>query len=361
MSRRTRSAFWSRSLLPLLVTTLTWLYVIAVIGYAIGQMVQLQQETWAREAQGWEARQPIGVENLASLEVFRESFLRSRGTSLAFSRSGRWLAAGSDAGETTVFDIRTGQQRGRSIGGGRFVLSVAFAPQETVIASGDSNGLIHLWNIADGTPPRTLQGHSSEVNALAFHPSEPWLASGDSDAHLFLWNWQQGEILQTRRLNSVIGAIAFSPDGEWLAAGDQSGAIWLWKDGQSTPLCRWQHPGGVASLHFRADSHTVYVAGGQSISVWDTQACVQRRLFSAPEGEPVSKLALSPNEHLLAAAGGQWRAPRLWIWSLPEGVLLLDVTLPARSEAIRDLAFDPSGRVLLTTSHDGCIRWWGVR
>lgn len=361
MSRGTRSAFWSRSLLPVLVTMLTWLYIITVIGYAIGQMVRLQQEALVQEAQGWAERQPIGVENLASLEVFRQSFLTSRGTSLAFSGSGHWLAAGSDAGETVVFDVRTGQQKGRSIRVGRFVLSVAFAPDETTIASGDSNGVILLWNFADGTWPLTLQGHSSEVNTLAFHPSEPWLASGDSDSNLILWNWQRGEILQTWTMNGIIGAAAFSPDGEWLAAGDQSGDLWLWQNRESRLHCRWQHPGGVASLRFAADSRTVYAAGGQSISQWDVQECARVGLFSSPQGEPLSKLALSPDGRLLAGAGGQWRAPRLWIWSLPAGVLLLDVTLPARAEALRDVAFDPNGRALLSTSHDGRIRWWGVR
>lgn len=59
----------------------------------------------AREEQAWAQLNPIRFENLSSLQLIRQNRLLSRATSLAFSSSGRYLAAGSDAADVTVFEV----------------------------------------------------------------------------------------------------------------------------------------------------------------------------------------------------------------------------------------------------------------
>ncbi|MCS6993888.1 MAG: hypothetical protein NZP74_08670 [Anaerolineales bacterium] len=363
MPTRKSSAFRSLHWLPFLAAGLTGLYFLLITGYALMQGVQLTQESRQREVQAWADLKPLQRENLSSLEIIRQKGLLSRGTCLAFSPSGHLLASGSDAADVTVFDSLTGARLRRYASTGGYVLDTAFSPDETVLATAEWNGTIRLWGMAETGLIGVLNGHSAEVNALAFHPNGNWLASGGGDSALLLWNWREQQVLRAEKMNAVVGAVAFSPDGRLLAAGDMTGALWLWSEieTQNEPRCRWQHPGGVSDIRFSADSRTVYAAGGASISRWNAEDCSLIGLFSTPESQPLLKMALSPDERLLAGCGGRWREPHLWIWTLPEGNAVLAGAFPSRVEVVRDLLFDPTGRALLTVSHDGQIRWWGVR
>lgn len=360
MPAHNRSKNGLRNILPFLAALLTWLYAGGVLWYSVVQVGQLVQEARRREEQTWGQLKPIRYENLASLQLLRQNRLLSRVTSLAFSPSGRYLTAGSDAAQVVVFEVVSNRRVAHWAGAG-FVLDVAFAPDEQVIASAHSDGFVRLWGLPESRLLRTLHGQAENVNALAFGAEGGLLASGSSDAAVLIWQWQAGRIQQSYTLNDVVTALAFSPDGRFLAAADAGGQIWLWQNLAHEPFCHWQHLGGVTDLRFGSDSGTLYSAGGASIASWNVNDCAASRLFPAPEGESVTKIALSPEGRLLAGTGGSWRRPKLWMWNLADGLLLLDASLPPAAESIRDVTFSPDGRVLLTASHDGLIRWWGVK
>lgn len=350
-----------RKLFPFLAALVTWLYVAAALWYAFEQVTQLMREGQEREVQTWAQLTPLRRENLSLLQPVRHSRLLTRVTSLSFSPSGRYLAAGSDASDVTVFDVASNWRAAWFPGDGFYVLDVAFGPDEQTIASAEAGGAIRVWSLAEGGLLRTLTGHADAVNALAFSPNGGWLASASSDATLLVWEWQTGRVQRSSLLSGVAAALAFSADGRFLAAGDLNGQVWLWRVWEDEPLCRWQHPGGVTDIRFQPDSGLVYAAGGDSISSWNVENCAAGLSFNLPDREPVAKIALSPDGRLLVGAGGKWQQPRLWVWSLPDGLLVGAGSLPASAEAVRDLAFTPDGRAFVTASHDALIRWWGVK
>lgn len=350
-----------RSILPLLAALVTWLYVAAALWYAFEQITQMMRAGREREEQAWARLNPIRPDNLSSLQPIRQSRLLARVTSLSFSSSGRYLVAGSDAMDVTVFDVVSNRRAAWFPSSGFYVLDVAFAPDENTLASAEAGGSIRVWGLAEGGLLRALRGHADDVNALAFSPDGDWLASGSSDASVLVWEWRSGRVQRSYLLNGVVAALAFSADGRFLAAGDLNGQVWLWHVSEDEPLCRWQHSGGVTDVRFQPDSGLVYASGGDSISSWSAENCAAGLSFITPDREPVGKIALSPEGRLVVGAGGKWRQPRLWAWSLPDGLLVLTGSLSPAAEAVRDLVFNPDGRVFVTGSHDALIRWWGVK
>ncbi|PWH18668.1 MAG: hypothetical protein DDG60_00095 [Anaerolineae bacterium] len=361
MPAHTRSHSQVAHILPFLAAFITWLYIAASMWYAVVQVTHTIQTGQERETQAWSMLKPIEAEMLARLQIVRQNFLLSRVTSVAFSSSGRYLAAGSDLTGVMVVETASNRPIRWLPGNGVYILDVAFAPGENVIVASEAEGLIRLWEISKGTLLRLLHGHTAEVNSVSFHPQGNWLASGGSDATVLVWEWEQGQIIRTEQMNGIVSVVAFSPNGDWLATGDLTGQVWLLDVEQDEPVCQWFQAGGVTDLRFTPDSTHVYAAGSTAMSSWRTSDCAPTTMLETPNQEPLSKIAVSPDGRLLAGVGGAWREPRLWVWSLPEGVLLLSGKLPARVEALRDVVFDPSGRVFLTASHDGYLRWWGQR
>jgi len=361
MSARYRSNPSLGNLLPFLAALVTWLYGAGVLWFAFAQITQMVQEGPEREEQVWRQLNPIRLDNLSSLQVVRWSPLFSRVTSLSFSPSGRYLAAGSDATDVTVFDVVSNRRVAWFPGLETYVLDVAFAPDEDTIASAGANGVIRLWGLAEGGLLRTLSEHTDSVNALMFSPDGTLLASGSSDLTVLVWEWRTGRVKQSYSLNGIVAALAFSADGRFLAVGDLNGEVWLWRVSEEEPHCRWQHPGGVTDVRFQLDSDLVYAAGGTSISSWNAEDCAAGTSFTVPDDELIGKIALSPDGRLLVGAGGKWRRPRLWLWDLQTGSMVLTGSLPSFTEAIREVVFSPDGRVFLTGSHDSLIRWWGTK
>ena len=348
---------WS---LPLFAALVTWVGLFGLAGHSIWLVAQMEQTGRARERQLWASLPPLIPEQLHSIQLLRQNRLLSRATSLSFSESGRYLAAGSDAAEVIIFDTAIGRRAAWFAGKG-FVLDVAFSRDESLLASAESNGSIRLFGLAEGRLLNAWQGHATAVSALAFSPQEDWLASASTDATIKIWNWQQATPEHVYTLPAPVSALAVHPEGRLMAAGADNGQVWLWRIWEQEPFCRLQHAGGVADLEFQPARTALYVGGSHSISVWNVETCAEIESLYTPGQEPVSEISLSPNGRLLVAAGGVWRQPSLWIWQLPEKTLLLTGSLPPGAEAIRDVLFDPDGRVFITASHDALLRWWGVK
>ena len=87
------------------------------------------------------------------------------------------------------------------------------------------------------------------------------------------------------------------------------------------------------------------------------------RLWRESEGEVLlntdsgglNSLAYSPNGQLLAVAA-DWS--RVILWNPLDGSLLKIIY--DHTSVVSDLAFSPDGHLLVTVSHDGTIRIYGV-
>ena len=111
--------------------------------------------------------------------------------SVAFSPDGTKLAAVVlDSGETTLWDVETGQHIIRLTNERSSAWVVAFSPDGIKLAIGTGTGknTVELWDVSTYKPVAAFPGHTGSVYAVAFSPDGTKLASGSSDGTVLLWD-----------------------------------------------------------------------------------------------------------------------------------------------------------------------------
>jgi len=236
---------------------------------------------------------------------------------VAFSRDGRWLAAG---GKTE-----------------------------------DNAGLLGLWDFSV-TPPRrqTAPQSETEVRGLAF------CGEGDgarlawiSKDELSLWRPGSSEAPQSVQKGPRITSLAVTPDCARLAVGHQDEEavdVWNFPGARSSQL---QTPvgGAVASLAFDSTGNRLAAAGETGdVVLWDLRASKQEILKG--DGKPIQSLVFRPDGKTLAAAG-DGRTVALWDLETHEPSLLTGHDAP-----VAGLAFNPEGTVLASVGDVGKVILW---
>ncbi|MBY0233172.1 MAG: hypothetical protein K2W96_28145 [Gemmataceae bacterium] len=106
---------------------------------------------------------------------------------LAFSRDGRYLAAGSTDSVARVWEVATGTKI-RELGGLRgYAMSVAFSPDGRFLAVGEWMGTT-LFSVAGAGNLGRAEGQDGDVMALAFSPDGKRLVSGSGDGTALAWD-----------------------------------------------------------------------------------------------------------------------------------------------------------------------------
>lgn len=154
--------------------------------------------------------------------------------SLAFSPTGRVLAALFDNNILPVWDVQTHEQIVTLKGS--FAGTVAFSPDGRWLAVGRDRRLdgtlvneVVLWDTHTWEPQVTLAGHTALVSAVTFSPDGRWLASASSDSTVRLWEIASGtEAAVFRGHVEPVVAVAFSPDGNAIASVDRLGGLLMW-------------------------------------------------------------------------------------------------------------------------------------
>ena len=112
------------------------------------------------------------------------------------------------------------------------VNSVAFSRDGTTLAAGSGDGTIRLWDTATEEQIATLTPHHGTVTPVAFSPDGATLAAGSGDGTVQLWD--RATHRQIATLTSPTGtvtSVAFSRDGKTLAASRADHTVRLWDVG----------------------------------------------------------------------------------------------------------------------------------
>jgi WD40 repeat protein len=205
---------------------------------------------------------------------------------------------------------------------------VVFSPDNSTLAAVNDDNQLFEWQLSDGQLLRTVQGPESGHSPTVFSPDRSIIASvsGHVGEHaVILWRASDGKPLQTLRgSNDWIIGVFFSPDGRILATISDDDTIKLWL--VSTGML-------VRTLSRRNDVHKY----------------------------GYTDIAFSPDGAVLASVSIIDQTINLW--RVSDGSLLRSIDVFGGNEGrdyLTSLAFSPDDTILVSSSTDGIIRYWGV-
>jgi WD40 repeat protein len=282
---------------------------------------------------------------------------------LAFSPDGHTLAAGTGRDHVTLWDTRTGQERGRlEAEPDDWLLGVAWLDDGQKLVTADATGRLRYWSGRTGLPTGEVKG-TGATECFAVSPDGTLLGRG-SRSGVSLHSACDGAAL--RDLKSQLRDVAvltFSPDGRLLAAGSRQGVAAIWEVQTSKLLGTVERPGAaVAGLAFAPDGGTLAVAllpaaGGevpeaQRVLLWDTAEREVRATLAGHRGG-TRCVAFAPDGRVLGS-GGDDGLLRLWDVHTGQERVALEWHL----DCVSSIAFAPDGLTLASGSFDGTVKLW---
>jgi WD40 repeat protein len=108
--------------------------------------------------------------------------------------------------------------------------TVAFSRDGLFIAAGSIKGAIMVWETSTGAFVRELSGHHGGVTALAFSGDSRYLVSAGADSTVRTWIIETGENDYTYdEYPSAQLAVAVTADGKHIASGSEDGSLIMWQ------------------------------------------------------------------------------------------------------------------------------------
>jgi hypothetical protein len=269
------------------------------------------------------------------------------------------LASGADDHAVIVWDAESARPLQQWTAHDLYVGALAYSPDGSLLASGrgDWAGVVRLWDAETGSLRRVLAGHASGVHAVAFDATGRRLATGDSSGVVIMWDVNTGRIVRRETVeSSSVWSIAFVDEGRRLVAGGDFGPIVYDLEGTEPPR-RVSVPGGMRRFVVDRTRNELIVAGngGLLTRVSLRELVLGHQIHKGHDG-PIASIALSPNGRLLATGGGTDRRVVLRDAESFEPLL----TLPPWTGAVRDLAFDATGRWLAVAGADSDVGLWDL-
>jgi WD40 repeat protein len=199
--------------------------------------------------------------------------------SLAFSRDGRRLVAGSGDNTAYVFDTKTGERGQHLSGHTGEVWGAVFTADGKQALTGAWDRSIRVWDVATGKQLRVFKSVRDNVRCMTLSPDGKLLAAGhfavvNGPGTIRLWNVANGtEVRSMTGHEMEASSVAFSADGKLLVSTsfDKTVRIWRVSDGKEIKRLNG-HDGRIEGAAFTSDGQRVVSCCGEddpTVRLWD--------------------------------------------------------------------------------------------
>jgi RNA polymerase sigma factor (sigma-70 family) len=313
-------------------------------------------------------------------EVGRLGGHRGMAYAVAYSPDGKWIATG-DEEDIHLWDAATGKKVRKMAGfdGGKDfktgkatlagIFNLAFSPDGKVLAAGEGNVRVSLWDVASGESRGRFE--AGRTDAIAFLPDgEHLLAASGSVVRLCDLKGKELRKIETEP-PSRHGKLALAPDGKSFIAGADreitegdgmirfvvrsEGVVSLWDIATGKERRRLEVPQQVLAITLSPDGKTLAYSQDRTVHLLDVASWKERRRIDLTEGM-LFNLAFSPDGKTLATSGRN----DIQLWDATTGRPLLPRA--GHSASVDTIAFKAIGKQLVSTCREtGVARVWEVR
>jgi len=261
--------------------------------------------------------------------------------SLAVSRGGRLIVAGSKDSYARVYDlekVKLLRELGYSLGGSP-VSCVAFSADDNFVLTGWGGDLV-WWDRQTGTertPATGLINNATAAPPRALHGQETMYFVGHND------------VGHTNTINSL----ELSGDGDLVLTGADDMTARVWSSGGESREVLSDQSGRIAAARFAPTGNLVLTAGA-AMRLWDISPGTLLQIVGQ-NPFPIDVIAISGDGRLVLT-GSQDGAVRVF----DAGTGRLFRRLVGHSEPITAIVLSPDGGQALSGSADGTLRVWDV-
>lgn len=275
---------------------------------------------------------------------------------LAYSPDGRTLATGSNDRTVRLWDSSSGKLRLQFKAHAHWIHALVYSPDGKVLATAGGDQRIALWNSATGKRLHEDDAPEGSLFGAVFSPDGKTAATAGADGVLRLWESATGKARASIPIPlGELSSIAWSPSGAVVALGNDFGHVHLFDTATRKSLQALQvHTRRVTCLAFMPHGKSV-VSGSHDrmLVLSDVKTGKAIRSFNAPQGSPITSLALSADGRYLFAVGTE---ARFMVWETATGKPA--AAAPVRRSGVLSVCFAPGAREALSVGQDGAVRLW---
>jgi WD40 repeat protein len=285
-------------------------------------------------------------------------FIASRGrpverrvSSVALSRTGKWLAAGTSQGKITVWDLGRGASPRRIDFPHGPLNDLQFSPDEHLLAIAARN--LGIYAIEQPKTPWLIRSDEGNYGTVRFSRDGQTILVVTGTGSIETIDIDSGAARLKVCCSTIYGEVTFSPDGQAIANAGHLPSLWNAHSGQLiAQLTKNRQFLTFRPIAFDGTRGTILMGSQDGrVYAWDLTTR-QLVAISAPQPEYVDTLAVSANGWIAYAGFGK----TLRLWNPQTGQ---ERFLPA-ARPTSNLIIAPNGSSIVFGTADGAIESWDV-
>jgi WD40 repeat protein/TPR repeat protein len=235
-----------------------------------------------------------------------------------------------------------------------YVHDVAYSPDGLRIVTASNDRTARIWDARTGVQLLVLTGHAKEVRSAVYSPDGTEILTGSLDGTARTWDARTGSLRRVLHHASLVACASYSPDGtKILTAGDRRYRIW---DAASGAALAEFSAHRVGCARYSPDGTRIVMPSEEpgTARIWDAHTGAPLVVLSAPTSQ-VREAAYSPDgRQIVTTAGFNART-----WDARTGAPLLELT--GHQGDTPSAVWSPDGATIATTSLDKTVRLWDAK